>query len=230
MKLVTFSLPSTVDWKEIQMNLIVGAIATAIRATGWTVREEHINAKVMDELKNSGDNYIISSWHENIYFSTWLLRNRGLDPMISASKDGEIITRIMGKFGFTASRGSSSKGGGSALKEQIRKLKSGIPGAITPDGPKGPRREMKAGVIQLARLSGVPLVPWHYEARHQHVFEKSWDKHKLPRPFTRVVVSVGEPFYVPKDLPKDQIQACIEEFETRMAENVAKAEQKLAEF
>lgn len=141
------------------MNLIVGAIAAAIRTTGWTVRETHLNTKVLDDLKKSGDNSIISSWHENIYFSTWLLRNRELDPMISTKKDGEIITKMMAKFGFSASRGSSSKGGGSALKERVRKLKSGIPCAITPDGSRGPRLEMKLGVIQLARLSGVPLVP-----------------------------------------------------------------------
>lgn len=117
--------------------------------------------------------------------------------MISASRDGELISTIARSMGYTPVRGSSSKGGQEALKGMVRFMKEGKRCAITPDGPRGPRREVKKGVVDLARLTGCPVVPFAFEAQHCWRL-RSWDRFIIPKPFSRAVFIYGEPIQVPR--------------------------------
>jgi len=118
--------------------------------------------------------------------------------------------------------GSSSKNGIKAMLTMIKQIKFGQNGAITPDGPRGPRYKLQDGIIYIAQKTGVPLVPIHIEATRQWIFEKSWDKHKLPKPFSTVVIRIGSPYRVSENLKKAELEQVKIEFETIMNDNVKK--------
>lgn len=184
-------------WFSIFVISIIGRFTRVI-----SLREE-----VISKLKHQQQNYIIACWHQNVFFCTWLLRHRAINNLISQSHDGELITRVMLKYGFSASRGSSSEGGAMALRQMVKHLKGTDPAAITPDGPRGPKFKVKPGAVALAKLSGLPLIPYHYEACQQFVFDKSWDGHKIPKPFTWIVTSWGDPIHIPKNLAVEDMPA-----------------------
>jgi hypothetical protein len=136
-------------------------------------------------------------WHETILMSVWYHRDQDVHVMISASRDGELISRIARFFGYVPVRGSSSRGGREALSELIHHLKEGHRCAITPDGPRGPRREIKMGVLNITRMTGCPVVPFAFEAEHCWRL-KSWDQFIIPKPFSRAVFVYGNPIRVPR--------------------------------
>jgi lysophospholipid acyltransferase (LPLAT)-like uncharacterized protein len=127
--------------------------------------------------------------------SVWYHRDQDVHVMISASRDGELITTIGKFFGYTAVRGSSSKGGQEATREMVDYLKQGKRCAITPDGPRGPRRRMKMGTVQIARVTGCPIVPFGFAAQHCWRL-RSWDGFIIPKPFSRAVFVYGEPIRI----------------------------------
>ncbi len=135
--------------------------------------------------------------------SVWYHRDQDVHVMISSSRDGELITTIGKFFGYTAVRGSSSKGGLEATREMVDFLKQGKRCAITPDGPRGPRRKMKMGTIQIARLTGCPVVPFAFAAEHCWRL-KSWDGFIIPKPFSRALFVYGEPILIPEKDGKDE--------------------------
>ena len=142
-------------------------------------------------------------WHETILMSVWYHRDQDVHVMISTSRDGELISTIGKFFGYTAVRGSSSKGGQEATREMVDYLKQGKRCAITPDGPRGPRRQMKMGAVQIARLTGCPVVPFGFAAEHCWRL-KSWDRFIIPKPFSRAVFVYGEPIQIPAEGGIDQ--------------------------
>ncbi|HET9869160.1 MAG TPA: lysophospholipid acyltransferase family protein, partial [bacterium] len=133
-----------------------------------------------------------SLWHETILMSVWYHRRRDVHVMISASRDGELISTVARAFGYVPVRGSSSRGGPEAAAELVEYLKAGKRSAITPDGPRGPRRRLKPGVAKIAALSGRPVVPFAFEAEKCWRL-KSWDRFIIPKPFSRAVFVYGEP-------------------------------------
>ena len=139
-----------------------------------------------------------SLWHETILMSVWHHRDQGVSVMISASRDGELISRVAKFFGYIPIRGSSSRGGKEAAQEMVEALRSGNRCAITPDGPRGPRRELKPGVVNLARLTGRAVVPFAFAAEHCWRL-KSWDRFIIPKPFSRAIFVYGEPIRVSPD-------------------------------
>ena len=115
-------------------------------------------------------------------------------------------------FGYVPVRGSSSRGGREALNELVGHLKAGKRCAITPDGPRGPRREIKAGVLNLARMTGCPVVPFAFEAEHCWRL-KSWDEFIIPKPFSRAVFVYGKPTRVPRHGKLDQLKLIQDELD-----------------
>jgi hypothetical protein len=117
--------------------------------------------------------------------------------MISASRDGELISRIGKFFGYTPVRGSTSKGALEATRRLVSFLKAGKRCAITPDGPRGPRRVIQTGAVTVARLAGCPVVPFAFEAERCWRL-KSWDRFIIPKPFSRAVFVYGNPIRIPR--------------------------------
>ncbi|MBN2144975.1 MAG: lysophospholipid acyltransferase family protein [Candidatus Aureabacteria bacterium] len=165
------------------------AITSTIKVVG--------SQKDTDFLKQKKP-FIYAFWHNRQFFLTYLRKNIPVHVLVSQSKDGEYITRTMKYFGLKTVRGSSSKGGVSALIQLIRLLRSGHILGITPDGPRGPAREVQPGIIHLAQKTGYPIIPISYDARRKKVF-KSWDEFIVPYPFNQIVYSVGEPILINKE-------------------------------
>ena len=217
--------PKSPERRPFKEWLLIKTFVGMIRLTGLTSKAIHLNVEGIDALPH---NYILSCWHHNIYYSCWLLKNRQYGSLISNSRDGELIASVMEHFAFVPIRGSSSKGGAQGLREMVKYLKGPLPAAITPDGPKGPKQKVQSGVILMARLSGAPIIPWGYEAVDQYIIRKSWDHHKIPKPFTIAVSSFGPPFYVPAKLSSDETAEYCEKLELAMQENQQKIAAEIA--
>ena len=182
---------------NLKKKLALKGIQGFIFFTGVTAKISWVRKEIIDELMEKSQPFIICAWHHDIYFSTWLLKDFKLTALISSSKDGEYINQILSGFGFRAVRGSSTRGGIGAMKQLVRCLKDGNAVAITPDGPQGPIHKVQEGIVALAKMTGVPIIPWRYEASSCWKLN-SWDSHKIPKPFTKIRSVVGQPLYVPK--------------------------------
>jgi lysophospholipid acyltransferase (LPLAT)-like uncharacterized protein len=145
---------------------------------------------------DSTHSFILASFHECAIACVFCHIGRGIACLASRSKDGEIISFICRKFGLKAVRGSSSRGGQEARDELISLLKQGVSAAISIDGPRGPRRIAKPGVVDLARKSGAVVVPITAVGDREWVLKKTWDQTKLPKPFSRVLIYYGRPLSV----------------------------------
>ncbi len=139
--------------------------------------------------------YIFVLWHEAILPLLWHHRGTGIAIMVSQGREGRYIGDYASRLGYRLLSGSSSRGGPRALLGAVRSLEDGHPVAITPDGPKGPRREIKPGVIQAAQRTGALVVPLHAIA--DPVWRVgSWDRMAIPKPRARVLVGYGEGFQI----------------------------------
>lgn len=189
---------SFTDW------LIVLAATPLMHLLGLSLRIKSEGRSDLGPRARQEKKPLWSLWHETILMSVWYHRDQDVHVMISASRDGELITTIGKFFGYTAVRGSSSKGGQEATREMVDYLKEGKRCAITPDGPRGPRREMKLGAVNIARLTGAPVVCFGFAAERCWRL-KSWDRFIIPKPFSRAVFVYGEPILVPAEGGDDKV-------------------------
>lgn len=134
-------------------------------------------------------------------------RNRRFWVIISNSNDGDIQDRVFRSLGYQSIRGSTGRGGVRAALEGVRKLKEGGVMAITPDGPRGPSKEVQGGVMLMAQKSGSCLVPVGIDAKSKKVFEKSWDQYFIPLPFSKAAMVFGEPIPVPEKMTEAEAEA-----------------------
>lgn len=207
--------------------LITKILVLLIRFIGITTNVKQMNSDILVKAIQQYGGVILATWHANIFFSIWLLKEHELTALISSSEDGEIIHNVFSHYGFTAVRGSTTRGGIPALKQLINLLKGNTSVAITPDGPIGPPEKIQSGVILLAKYAGVPIIPWHYEPLSQWRLN-SWDKHKIPKPFTSVIESFGNPFHVPKTLLSEDVPFFCEKLENILQELVNETIQEIS--
>jgi lysophospholipid acyltransferase (LPLAT)-like uncharacterized protein len=164
---------------------------------------------------------IFSVWHNRLalcslmYFEIVRRRfpERRLTALVSASRDGGLLTRILELFEMQAVRGSSSRRGAQALVEFRRAAARGLDLAITPDGPRGPCYLVQDGVIVAAKVTGLPIVPVSYHA-HWKIRLPSWDRFQIPLPFSRVDIRAGAPIRVPTDCDEAEIARLREQLRT----------------
>jgi lysophospholipid acyltransferase (LPLAT)-like uncharacterized protein len=157
-----------------------------------SLRPETIGAEKIRQLWADGRPVILSFWHDQLLLMPKGYCGQGARTLISSSTDGELIARTVAYFGIGSVRGSSNRGGRGAFKTMVD-LSSGPHDLVfTPDGPKGPRHSLKAGIAQLARISGRPVVPTAFACSSGHRFQ-SWDRFLLPYPWGRAVYIYGEP-------------------------------------
>jgi lysophospholipid acyltransferase (LPLAT)-like uncharacterized protein len=160
--------------------------------------------------KPINENYIAALWHNRLLLISYVLKrftpHRPGAGLISASRDGDLVTDLTERFGFDVVRGSSSRLGASAIFELTAVLASGRDVLITPDGPRGPAYDLGPGIIFLAQKSGAAVVPINMEySAYWRV--KSWDKFILPRPFSKVRVIFGQPHHVKSTRTPDEFEA-----------------------
>lgn len=158
---------------------------------------------------------IYAVWHGRIVLLPYLYGHRGCCVLASRSRDGEIVSRLVERFGLEPVRGSSTRGGGEALRQLTRQLWRGREVVVVPDGPVGPREVLKSGVIALARLSGAPIVPMAVGASRYWQL-RSWDEFRIPKPFARCVMRFGEPIRVSVDADRAAQEAARKEVEAAL--------------
>ena len=167
---------------------------------------------------------IFCAWHNRLAYVMIAIREdiqpktgRRLAAMVSASRDGAFLVEILRAFDVEPVRGSTSRRGRQALLELSRQVKAGRHLGITPDGPRGPCYEIQDGILSLAQLTGLPIVPLGCQARRKGRF-KSWDRFQLPWPLTRCDVAFGEPLEVPRKATDEQRNALKDDLKRRMME------------
>lgn len=169
-----------------------------VQFIGFTTRKTWINWHYVETLERQERQVIFCIWHNNLLVFSHLLRHRALGSLISRSSDGDRIAKVLSWLGFVPVRGSSSTGGSMALRDMIRHLRAGKNVIFTPDGPRGPRYVMQAGLVRLAAKTGHPIIPLCISA--PKAWEAgSWDRMKLPKPFSRITVMAGAPLAISKE-------------------------------
>ncbi|MDR9435612.1 MAG: lysophospholipid acyltransferase family protein [Thiohalophilus sp.] len=171
-------------------------------------------------------------WHQHHIFGIWYmlqLRRRGLRVgfLISPSRDGEVPAKIAESWGLRAIRGSSHRTGARALKELYELItKEGISPVNTSDGPTGPIHKFKPGAIMLAQMSGAPILPISWAADRYWQLA-SWDRFIIPKPFSRIVIAVGEPRHIDRQLGMTELEPVQQELEQTLQGLTETAEQAL---
>jgi hypothetical protein len=175
---------------------------------------------------------IYSFWHRAVFPATWMWRKQKIAVMVSRSFDGEYIARIIERFGFGAVRGSSSRGGATALLGMKNVLDQGESVAFTIDGPRGPKYVAKPGPVRLSKVSGVPMGTFYVALSSAWVL-KTWDDFMIPKPFSRALVRLSRKTVVPADADDaqlsehlSQLQAALERVTRFAEENVQRVGSK----
>ncbi|MBI2199858.1 MAG: lysophospholipid acyltransferase family protein [Candidatus Rokubacteria bacterium] len=190
----------------------LGAVAIRLLARTITVRREE---GAVAAIWAGGAPLIFTVWHSRILLLPYLYRGHRLRVLASRSRDGEIIARLMARFGLETVRGSSSRGGAAALRELLRSLRAGWGVVVVPDGPRGPREVVKPGIVTLAALSGAAVVPLAVAASSDWRMP-SWDELRIPRPFSRCVVRFGEPIRIARRCGRDAQEGARKEIEAAL--------------
>lgn len=144
------------------------------------------------------------------YRRAWRGRRNTPYMLISRHGDGRLIALAIRLLGFLSVAGSSSRGGGRALLELIRKARTGADVGFTPDGPRGPRHQCKDGVVLVAQKSGLPVYPFSYGVDRKWQLG-SWDGMIIPKPFARGVAVIGEPIFIAEDEERSSARQRIQE-------------------
>jgi lysophospholipid acyltransferase (LPLAT)-like uncharacterized protein len=203
---------------------LVGAyLAFALRTTRWRL----VGAGPALAEIAAGRGLIIAFWHERLPVVPALFRLAVAEDatlarivphvLVSQHRDGRFIGSAVAGFGFRMIYGSSSRGGAQALAQMLRILRTGNPVAITPDGPRGPRRQAAPGAVQLAARSGVAIAPIG-AATSRHRLLPSWDRMMLPLPFGRGVIACGPLLHVPREGAEEALPALTAALDAACAE------------
>ena len=174
-------------------------LGTMVTGVSWLIKLTLRPTVLVPE--SSSQTAVLAFWHgkqfvPSLFFPDTL---RPVTAMVSASKDGQIMSTFLHWLGFNTIRGSSNRKAVSALVMLLKVLRSGQSVAVTPDGPRGPIYCAKPGVGFLATKTGRPIVPFGSAISRKWVI-KSWDRYEIPKPFARCVFVVGEPVWLPKDI------------------------------
>lgn len=196
--------------------VICWCAASYIRLVWITGRWEVENTETLDRLVRDGKPFIICFWHGRLLMfpPAWRWESK-ISILISRHRDGRIIARALRHFGVGTIEGSTSRGGGQALRDMLRTLKNGEYIGVTPDGPRGPRMRASVGVVQVARLADAPILPTSYAVSRRRVLG-SWDRFVLALPFTRGVIRVGDLIPPPRSGADTDIEDTRKQLETSL--------------
>jgi lysophospholipid acyltransferase (LPLAT)-like uncharacterized protein len=179
------------------------------------------------QLSGEGRSFIVAFWHGRLLMMP--LAWHRLVPfhmLISGHRDGRIIAGAMTYFGIESIAGSTSRGGSVALRTMLKRLKEGSCVGITPDGPRGPAMKASTGIVNVARLAGVPILPLTHATSRRRMLA-TWDRFHLALPFGRGVFLWGEPIEIAADLDAAGLEHARRLVETRMVDMVHDADRRV---
>jgi lysophospholipid acyltransferase (LPLAT)-like uncharacterized protein len=191
--------------KPIIIRGLASLIALYIKFVFKTTKWQWINQEAVNKLIAAKTPWILSFWHNRLLMMsvTWTGPKNKLHMLISTHRDGLLIAETIKYYGILTVAGSSTKGGPQALRHLLRLLKDGNCIGITPDGPRGPRFKARGASVQIAKLTGCPILPISYSTTRRKVIN-SWDRFILALPFGRGVFIIGEPIYVPSSITEKE--------------------------
>jgi lysophospholipid acyltransferase (LPLAT)-like uncharacterized protein len=195
------------DWKFRLMLAIVPKLFYLISSAIYrTCRITVIGKENEDQFLRAGKPSLFVSWHQGLLYYVYHFRNRNGIIMVSQSRDGDLIDRVLRLFGLQSARGSSTRGGKQALDVMIDTInRTRCSGGLVADAPRGPFGVAKIGIIRLSKETGLPLIPVMWWAKRKIMFN-SWDKTLLPLPFTRIIFFYEPPIFVPPDATDEQME------------------------
>ena len=159
-----------------------------------------VDAENESNILNKGESLIYASWHQRFFPGiTFFTTRKPIAIMISQSRDGEYISRIVDILGWLPVRGSSSRGGPEAIQKLKKLSTDGYKIGHIVDGPKGPHGVIKPGLLTIAQYSRISIVPTITSGQKKWVFS-SWDRFMVPKPFSRVIIRFGKPIFIPENL------------------------------
>jgi len=193
------------------MKSLLLSMLVRILARTWTIR-------VHGRLPTGPS--IVAFWHGEMLPVWYSFRALRPVALVSSSKDGSLLSRLLQDWGYTVVLGSSSKGGKEALDQLVHEASSKVV-LITPDGPRGPLHQAKPGAVIAAHRAGVPLILVRMSTSRSKIFVRSWDRFQLPLPFARVDLHVDDQWSIPVDASREQLDSMITEMNNRMKSLVA---------
>jgi lysophospholipid acyltransferase (LPLAT)-like uncharacterized protein len=193
----------------------------SIRILAWTMRFEEINPEIPRRFWKKGIPAIWAFWHGRLLMMPVAYGGRKLSFLVSPHRDGQVVGKALERFGFHAILGSANRKGFSGFKEMVKAQDSDI--AIVPDGPRGPRRRVQIGVIELAKLTGKAILPLSFSASKRKIFN-TWDQFLLPYPFSKGVFVWGEPIEIDQNGDRAHLEEKKILLENRLNELTEKAD------
>ncbi len=212
-------IPHRAKWHGLLAARLIWLVSSALAATlRWRWRDEtHL-------FENGGKEPVIFClWHNRLALSLILFRRyvqarqpqRKMAALVSASRDGGMLARVLELFDVEPVRGSSSRRGPQALRELVSAGERGRDLAITPDGPRGPCYKVQEGIVSLAQLTGMAIVPASFHLSWKWQL-KTWDRFQVPLPFARCEVQLGPPVRIPREANGEERERLRAELEARM--------------
>lgn len=182
-----------------------------------SLRIRTVNQKVVEELQNQNKNFVLAFWHSTMLVPWYLHRSSGCSALTSLSKDGDLLAKQLKHWNYKVVRGSSSKGGDVALGILVDFAKNNLSVLVTPDGPRGPLRILKAGAVITAKRANIPLVLLGIGYKKKKKL-KSWDSFEVPYFFTKVNAVYSDPVYIDANLSYDETSEVISDCEIKLNE------------
>jgi len=195
-----------------------------VRTLGrWSVE----GTEIPENLFAANRPFLVAFWHGRLLMmpEAWPYE-MPFNMVVSMHRDGQLIARTISHLGIKSILGSSTRGGSSVMRSMLRALNAGECVGITPDGPQGPRMRASAGIIQVARLAGVPIVPVAFTARPCRLVN-SWDRFMVPLPFSRGIIRWGKPLDVARDADEAAVGDAAKLLEDRLNQLVRDLDETL---
>lgn len=192
--------------RSIRTVLLAVISRAVICLLGLSTKTIFRNREIYTGLRDKGKHPLLAFWHGRQFFGYFPHRGERLVIPASLSSDGDIVEMVLGNMGHIIVRGSSSKGAARLLVQMVKGIQAGHGLALSVDGPRGPYRTVKMGIIKVAQKTGNPVVPMVCSSSRMWISRKSWDNFMLPKPFSRVLIRYMEPLYIPQDADRDELE------------------------
>lgn len=200
--------------------LAAGAAGALLEGMLGTTRYETRGAENYRRLLDAGEPVIYVLWHGRLLPLAYQRRGEGIVALVSRSRDGEYLARLLSRWGFSTERGSSSRGGTEALRGLLRSARAGRSLCITPDGPRGPRERVKLGALAAAQATGLPIIPCAAGASRAWWIE-GWDRFLVPKPFARIRAAYGAPIRIARGADRQELARLAAEVEGEIGKLMA---------
>lgn len=201
---------------RLRAAILASLLHVVARVIGMLISLRVRRIDELPEFRKLGPGPVLwAMWHGDFFPALQYNRGRGICVIVSRSGDGEILARLLESFGYRTVRGSTSRGGTRATIDLAREVNRGRDAAVAIDGPRGPVLEAKPGVVLLAKMTGCPIVPLGMAYSRARQFG-SWDRFRLPAPFSRALITCDDPILVPPDASSEMIEDTRLELERAM--------------